>query len=473
MMMATMIREYERPCVERSVKKIHFAFAGLAILSIYVVIFGTEGIVSERILEQQLNISTTQSRIDRNDIVLGISGITPFTDICPAEYPPSHATLHDEHHEVAYYNHILHEQNSAWNRFFNNSERPHDLPKIHEFENYHYAAWKQERKYVTEASAWLKSDPNTTAISGPGWVEPKKELLAQKDVQTLVGDHVAFNSWFPGNFGHFAHDWLPTIALLKHLVPSTTRFLLVDDPLIRKFLTFLDPRFTEHRVEWIQFDSVYYIDGKLTLHVPDGIPNVYGCCTDWDPLRQWIAEQHPDRPEKDLVVFYSRSGSTEVAHGRILNLDTERKAMARIQQKMMQHNRGNHTLIKFNGQDGQGNTLSIAHQFSMFRRASTYIGPHGSGLGGNFLWMDPFSSKCEERPKILEFMPGPNSAQVQEMYASYYSNIRKWPLDYHNLLYTEESTPEITQINLDYLDEALDAMWGTPETLTLMEKKEE
>jgi len=248
---------------------------------------------------------------------------------------------------------------------------------------------------------------------------------------------------------------------------------LVDDPLIRKFLSFLDPHFTEHRVEWIQFDSVYYINGKLTLHVPDGIPNVFGCCTDWDPFRQWIAEQHPDKPEKNLVLFYSRSGSTEVAHGRVLNLDTEREAMARIQQKMMQHNRGNHTLVKFNGQDGKGNTLSIAHQFSMFRTANTYIGPHGSGLGGNFLWMDPFASKCEERPQILEFMPGPNSAKVQEMYASYYSNIRKWPLDYHNLLYTNESTPEITQINLDYLDEALDAMWGTPETLTRMEKKEE
>ena len=71
--------------------------------------------------------------------------------------------------------------------------------------------------------------------------------------------------------------------------------------------------------------------------------------------------------------------------------------------------------------------------------------------------------------------PGfPENPQIHDKYAHYFANIRKWPFDYHTLLYTKRSTKEITQIDLETLNDALDAMWGTPETLnvTIVEEEE-
>lgn len=186
----------------------------------------------------------------------------------------------------------------------------------------------------------------------------------------------------------------------------------------KQFIRFLDPFFYE-RVVWIQYDHVYYTKGKLTLQVPHGIPNVYGCCTDWDPLRQWIAEKHPDKSSRKHVIFYSRR-SSDTFHGRQLDPSIEERAISQIQKKLKQYGREEKIII-FNGQDAEGNTMSLLQQYAMFRGASAFIGPHGSGLGGNFLWMDPFPSKCDERPKILEFIPGPQSSDIQALYASYVS----------------------------------------------------
>lgn len=53
-----------------------------------------------------------------------------------------------------------------------------------------------------------------------------------------------------------------------------------------------------------------------------------------------------------------------------------------------------------------------------------------------------------------------------------YANIRKWPLEYHTLLYTSDSTRNATQINLDTFDDALDAMWGSGVSPVAEDKEE-
>eukprot|EP00546_Thalassionema_frauenfeldii_P013053 CAMPEP_0178924752 /NCGR_PEP_ID=MMETSP0786-20121207/17504_1 /TAXON_ID=186022 /ORGANISM="Thalassionema frauenfeldii, Strain CCMP 1798" /LENGTH=347 /DNA_ID=CAMNT_0020599503 /DNA_START=95 /DNA_END=1134 /DNA_ORIENTATION=- len=299
-------------------------------------------------------------------------------------------------------------------------------------------------------------------LKGPGWVRPHD--YQEANVTVLEGNYAGYNSWFPGNFGHFAHDWLPTIALLRHVLPLDTKFILLDNPMTRKFLEFLDRDFYEHRVVWAPHGRVYHITGQLSVHVPVNIPDpIHGCCSGWDPMRQWIAERHPDRiPETDKhVLFYTRGGN-ETFHGRVMNPTHEQQVIKNIQAKLQQHGK-NDKIVVFNGKDEHGKTLSIAQQFALFRGAHAFIGPHGSGFGGNFLWMDPFATKCEERSDYLEFMPGPETPKVQHaLYASYYGNLRKWPLNYHSLLYTTQSTYETTFIDLGDLDEALDAMWGPP-----------
>merc|ERR1712226_93748 len=208
-------------------------------------------------------------------------------------------------------------------------------------------------------------------------------------------------------------------------------------------------------------------------NIPDPI---HGCCSGWDPMRHWIAERHPDRTpnEEKHVLFYTRGGN-ETFHGRVMNPTHEQQILKNIKAKLQQHKKNkNDKIVIFNGKDEHGKTMSIAEQFALFRGAHAFIGPHGSGFGGNFLWMDPFASNCEERSDYLEFMPGPETPKVQHaLYASYYGNLRKWPLDYHSLLYTTQSTYETPFINLADLDEALDAMWGPPKEQKIDDDKDD
>jgi hypothetical protein len=192
----------------------------------------------------------------------------------------------------------------------------------------------------------------------------------------------------------------------------------VDCPINRKVFQFLDPDFVK-RVKWFIRDNVFHIEGNLTVAIPLSVPIVFGCCGAFDPMRQWVAEMHPDRPAKKLVIYYSRGGSTDTSHGRIIDISLEKEIIEYIRAAMQRHGK-KEDLVVFNGQF-EGRTMPIERQFALFRSASTIIGPHGTGIGGNFVWTNPFSRTCEERTQLLEFITGQESAQVQNLYATYVS----------------------------------------------------
>mmetsp|Transcript_6090 Transcript_6090/g.10620 ORF Transcript_6090/g.10620 Transcript_6090/m.10620 type:complete len:96 (-) Transcript_6090:19-306(-) len=85
---------------------------------------------------------------------------------------------------------------------------------------------------------------------------------------------------------------------------------------------------------------------------------------------------------------------------------------------------------------------------------------------GNLMWVDPRPEECQNRVQALEFIPGDESTQVQPLYHSMHMRWRIWPVDFNVLLYTKESTPKITKINLQDLDDALEGMWGPTTTTT-------
>jgi len=387
--------------------------------------------------------------------VITTPDITPFDLICPAENPPTHAKLHhNDVTKVVHYNRTYGETVKQWNA------HP-EFPEVLVLEDFYYAAWTST-SLKSEASAWSSGD---RYVHGPGWSKPKISSESNLPVIRLVGNYVAFHTWALGLFGHFGHDWLPTIAFLRSITDPESIFLLVDHPTSRQYLSFLDPHFANNRVVWIKQDQVIRIEGNLTVQVPVDIPNVYGCCYGWDPLRQWIAEKHADRIPNEVVpqkhvLFYSRTNVNAAENGRALDPVLEEQLLAAIRSKLQQYGRGDVPVIRFSGEDAAGNVLPLVNQFALLRGASAWIGPHGGALGGNFAWLDPFVQTCEERPQILEFIPGRATAQLP-LYASTFGNIRKWPLDYHTVLYTPNATDEFASIDLQQFNDALDAMWGS------------
>jgi len=399
--------------------------------------------------------------------------IPPFHEICPEDYPPQHAMLHDDRSDM------IGEYETFWKGETGHWNEGDDVPEIFSGENHYFAVWTPETWYETEASVWnataqaLQSNNITeddyvhnheAYIVGykAGWVDPKTHIKDGEDIvvkEVLEGDWVGFSSWWIGNFGHFVHDHLPTIAFLRSSVPETTKFLLVDSKISRNIIKAVDAEFYENRVKWINQDDIYRVTGKLHVAIRRNHHISIGCCAAFDPMRQWIADVKPDVPEKRTVVFYSRGGSKDTHHGRVLQ--HEDQVLHHVKDKMKQHNL-QEELVIFNGRDEvSGNTLDVIKQAEIFRSAKTIIGPHGSGLGGNFIWTYPYPKTCGERTQLLEFMPGTDALEVQHgPWVSYYNTIRKWPLDYHNILYTSESNFKKTYINLNDLDKALDYMWG-------------
>ena len=116
----------------------------------------------------------------------------------------------------------------------------------------------------------------TFFIDGPGWANPKDEILADypKDITKEVeGNFVGFSSSFPINYGHLIHDHLPVVAWLISIVPPTTRFILHYDPdqfgnaVSQQVYGAVDSSFL-NRVLWVKYNEI--------VHVKNGV--LGRCC---------------------------------------------------------------------------------------------------------------------------------------------------------------------------------------------------
>ena len=67
----------------------------------------------------------------------------------------------------------------------------------------------------------------------------------------LTGPLLVMVNWFPGNFHHFLHDTMPLVFFVRRFRASpSARFGLVDHPLHRRLLNWLDPKLAA-RIDWL------------------------------------------------------------------------------------------------------------------------------------------------------------------------------------------------------------------------------
>ena len=89
--------------------------------------------------------------------------------------------------------------------------------------------------------------------------------------------YVAFTNHWPGNFGHFLHDHLPSIAYARHVLPDTTKFILVKNENDRKTLRFIDAEFEAERVVWAEERTIY----KVSNGSMSGLPPIETPISNW------------------------------------------------------------------------------------------------------------------------------------------------------------------------------------------------
>ena len=400
------------------------------------------------------------------------------------EHSPDHICLSTDTHAV------IHDKREEMRKVYwahgdklrkDNDNVP--LPPTHSLHNGHAVIWKPPRRrfYLwAEVSLWnsreiVADDKSFYSPYARDTNNFRKELTSPKLV--LNGsDYFLFTTGagLEGHYGHYKHDVLPSIAYFRKTLPEKTMFLLLDVGINKETIEFIDPEFSRKRVHWIKFDQhVEVRGGTLTVSASPEIPFTRVHLL-FNPLREWLNLNHAGVPPKRRVVYYKRIRVDKkgAQQGRVLDDGQEKELLSRVRKKMVQHNKEDLELVTFDGLDPATNeTMSLQEQFDLFRSAQTIIGPHGTGLGGNLLWIDPSPKNCEDRTQLLEFVPGPDSGHVHHVGASHYPFYRGLPINYHVTLYESRSTHERTFVDLDMVDEFLDSVWGPqPTSATLPER---
>jgi hypothetical protein len=158
----------------------------------------------------------------------------------------------------------------------------------------------------------------------------------------------------------------------------------------------------------------------------------------------------------------------EAKNNRILDLTQEAEVIRRIHNAMIRHNR-DYDLVIFDGSridplTKQRRLVTVSEQFALFRSAQTIIGPHGTGLGANLVWIDPAPRDCVNRVQLLEIIGrgvnGWSGVERGDLYLSHYPFVRGLAINYHVLLQLENSKSNEIFIDLDMIDEFLDDVWG-------------
>ena len=323
-----------------------------------------------------------------------------------------------------------------------------------------------------KGSAWTVDGKEAFAIHNQSdtlpsviWVDHHKyEYLGTKNT-TIKGDTAAMFGFYPINFGHVLHDNLPLLAFLKSVLPEHTTFALPDTKMYRNLLNFIDPIFMD-RIYFYQSNEIITVeDGNLTVANPKGgrFLGSYGN-TLLRYMRHWIFDNHPETYPNDekYLIFYSRGGP------RKLDPQHEEDVITLIKTNMVKYHRSER-LVVFTGNDKEGDLLPYTDQFNLFRRASTIIGPHGSGLA-NVVWSNPFPESCQDRVHILEFIAGTEAEQLHgPKFNGYYWVLRGMPIDWHQITYASNSTQQQTFIQLDSLQRALDDIWDSKVTSEKLE----
>lgn len=269
------------------------------------------------------------------------------------------------------------------------------------------------------------------------------------------GDYVTYTAHWPGNYGHHLHDHLPSIAYARHVMPESTKFILVKNEGDKKRLQFIDPVFEAERVVWADERTIYRVSTGSMSGLPS--PSTRHIIDRFNQLRNWVLPKPSFPTDQKTIIYYTRGGA-DTHHGRTMEPGHERHLLHLIREKMAQYGRKEHLVI-FDGSEN-GATMSLEHQFDLFRSASIAIGPHGSGLA-NILWL-PAADSCNRRSKVLEFLVQPSQTDIQvggsfKTYMYLYG-FPEW-VEYHHLYYTSDSTRDLLRVDLDLFVEALDDLF--------------
>lgn len=381
-----------------------------------------------------------------------VAALIGFTNLVGAFHSPLHGYACDPTPTLHESNQTEQEMYASWkDSFMASSSREIDLlkdtfsligtrlryPKI--WTNSHAEIWANDQVWIDQDHSFWNW--NTS--------------LSKLPCDIVIRDHWIFehHDFFPDNYGHFLHDHMPAIAFSRKLLHQGSKILTQASPLGHQFLSWLEPEFLSEIIFAVP-GQVVCIPGILTGY----ILRPHHLLHQTTAFHQWLHSIKPRPINRDVVIYYSRSSPT-VRHRRKMGQKQESQIISEIR-KQISLNNWSVSLIIFTGESEDGSLMSFGDQFDLFSRAILIVGPHGSGMT-NILYV-PAPDTCRCRTQVIEFTGGPRSEQVQHAIFGktywYLESLAPW-VQYHHLLFSPESTPSTTTINMNEFERAIELIF--------------
>ena len=314
------------------------------------------------------------------------------------------------------------------------------------------------------------ADPYTWNFVHPNSQYQSVEI---RDTIKIQGDYVVFVSGWFAAYQHIIIDRLGYFLYMVKTLPETTRILMPsygDSEFFRRMIFTVEPQLikridTFECKEYPRCDSprIQVENGSLSILAPKSSTAHLDL---FELIRSWLwnsprIKENVIRTETEkTIVYYTRNpeeGKTKASNSRFMDAQQEEQIIGRIEHAIQRYGR-TEKLVVFNGD------LSFLDQIKLFHSASILIGPHGGGLANILLMAPAKRGTCETRPKVLEFVTSMDTPSVQggiSVGATYHTLFLTCPwVELHQVLFTPESTPQVTYINMDAFDDALKSLFS-------------
>ena len=357
-----------------------------------------------------------------------------------------------------------------------------------------FVFWEQRERDVNswwtnpvfDLSAWYTDDSDKfISIEGSYFADPYTWNFIFPDPQhtemndetvKLEGDYAIFISGWYGAYQHLLIDHLGYLVYMSKTLPQKTRILLPrigsNDQTFYEIINNVDPELAK-RVDFMSCSTILAChrqvfevqNGSLKILVPKSSTRhleLLQMVRSWLWNSPFLLENIVESDNEKTVIYYTRNSAdhkTWAVNARFMDQKEENLIPRKIEHALMRYGRKERLVIY----DGH---MTFEEQVKLFASATTVIGAHGGGLA-NILFMAPpanrSDSKCEKRPKVLEFITGPETPDVQhgDTFATYFLLYSTCPwVELHQVLFTPPSNSQHTFIDMHAFDSALKALFS-------------
>ena len=272
----------------------------------------------------------------------------------------------------------------------------------------------------------FKRTSNTLLVSNPfqdqlhltlvPWLSVMFKRGIQDDTPVIKASKILIlNLPFCGSYGHVYSEVLCELLDIENKYSKYDLVLTAHSLLLKDVFDCFSDLKLPSRLKFIRHNETYkVICSEITIKSihPNGVTQKL---EGTKKIQKLLCEsKEAPKTTKQLLTYCTRNNTFTVRHGRCMNKQNEAEVISLLKKYAETHNLD---FVVFNGEDKNGQKMSIYDQYKMFRNTKMLVGPHGAALA-NGIFLD-----SENMPIFVEFA---HKRSYDFMHGGFFSTIGKY-----------------------------------------------